>query len=61
MREKIRILERGNDMVLAAHVTPFSGGRFKAVTVESVRFADPSVSTSACCAARSRTSSKRSS
>lgn len=40
MREKVRVLERGSDMVLAAHVTP-TGGRWKAVTVETVRFSRP--------------------
>jgi hypothetical protein len=37
MREKVRVLERGSDMVLAAHATPI-GGRLVAVTVETVRF-----------------------
>ncbi|MCP3818518.1 SRPBCC family protein [Streptomyces sp. A3M-1-3] len=40
MREKVRVLERGSDMVLAAHYTPL-GGRWKAVTVETVRFTRP--------------------
>ncbi|WP_240980928.1 MULTISPECIES: SRPBCC family protein [Streptomyces] len=40
MREKVRVLERGSDMVLAAHFTPV-GGRWKAVTVETVRFSRP--------------------
>lgn len=26
MREKVRVLERGSDMVLAAHFTPVAGG-----------------------------------
>jgi hypothetical protein len=38
--EKIRILERGSDLVLAAHRTPL-GGRFVATTVETVRFTAP--------------------
>ncbi|MFD7408965.1 SRPBCC family protein [Streptomyces sp. NPDC059866] len=40
MQEKVRVLERGGDMVLAAHHTPL-GGRWKAVTVETVRFTRP--------------------
>ncbi|MGH3310048.1 MAG: SRPBCC family protein [Streptomyces sp.] len=40
MRRKVQVLERGSDMVLAAHVTPL-GGRLKAVTVETVRFTRP--------------------
>lgn len=38
--EKIRILERGRDMVLAAHRTPVRG-RLVATTVETVRFTRP--------------------
>jgi hypothetical protein len=38
--EKIRILERGTDLVLAAHRTPISG-RLVATTVETVRFTEP--------------------
>jgi len=38
--EKITVLERGNDMVLAAHRTPVRGG-LAAVTVETVRFTQP--------------------
>lgn len=41
MREKLNVLERGSDMVLAEHYTPIADGRLKAVTVESVRFARP--------------------
>lgn len=41
MREKVRVLERGSDMALAAHYTPLGGGRFTAVTVETVRFTQP--------------------
>ncbi|MCF6521633.1 SRPBCC family protein [Streptomyces sp. JJ36] len=41
MREKLRVLERGSDMVLAAHHTPVAGGRLRAVTVETVRFTRP--------------------
>ncbi len=38
--EKIHILERGSDMVLAAHRTPLRG-RLVATTVETVRFTRP--------------------
>jgi len=38
--EKIRVLERGVDMVLAAHRTPIRG-RLVATTVETVRFSRP--------------------
>ncbi len=38
--EKIQILERGTDMVLAAHRTPVRG-RLVATTVETVRFTRP--------------------
>ncbi|WP_245694692.1 SRPBCC family protein [Streptomyces abyssalis] len=41
MREKVRVLERGSDMVLAAHFTPVAGGRLTATTVETVRFTRP--------------------
>lgn len=40
--EKVRILERGDDMVLAAHRTPVHGGRLTATTVETVRLEPPS-------------------
>jgi hypothetical protein len=40
MAEKIRILDRGSDMVLAAHHTPVRG-RLVATTVETVRFTRP--------------------
>lgn len=40
LREKVRVLERGADMVLAAHYTPIRG-RLKATTVETVRFRKP--------------------
>ena len=40
MREKIRVLHAGTDMVLAAHRTPI-GGRLVATTVETVRFVRP--------------------
>lgn len=39
MQGKIEVLERGSDMVLAAHSTP--AGRLTAVTVETVRFERP--------------------
>jgi Polyketide cyclase / dehydrase and lipid transport len=38
--EKIQVLERGVDMVLAAHRTPIRG-RLVATTVETVRFSQP--------------------
>lgn len=41
MREKVEVLERGSDMVLAAHSTPVADGRLNAVTVETVRFTRP--------------------
>ena len=40
MREKVRVLQAGSDMVLAAHRTPI-GGRLVATTVETVRFTRP--------------------
>jgi hypothetical protein len=40
MAEKVRVLERGTDMVLAAHRTPVRG-RLVATTVETVRFTRP--------------------
>ncbi len=40
MADKIRILDRGTDMVLAAHRTPIRG-RLVATTVETVRFTKP--------------------
>jgi hypothetical protein len=39
MRSKLEVLERGSDMVLAAHHTP--AGRLTATTVETVRFERP--------------------
>jgi hypothetical protein len=39
MRSKLQVLERGSDMVIAAHHTP--AGRLTATTVESVRFERP--------------------
>lgn len=41
MREKLHVLERGSDLVLAEHFTPVAGGRLRAVTVETVRFSRP--------------------
>ncbi|MEU9238282.1 SRPBCC family protein [Streptomyces sp. NPDC048385] len=41
IREKVLVLERGSDMVLAAHHTPVAGGRLTATTVETVRFTRP--------------------
>jgi hypothetical protein len=40
MRAKVAVLERGSDMVLAAHYTPLRG-RLRATTVETVRFSRP--------------------
>ena len=40
LQEKVRVLERGTDMVLAAHYTPIRG-RLRATTVETVRFVRP--------------------
>ncbi|MEU4295108.1 hypothetical protein AB0E63_43395 [Kribbella sp. NPDC026596] len=40
LREKVRVLERGTDMVLAAHYTPIRGS-LRATTVETVRFSRP--------------------
>ena len=40
MAEKIQVLDRGSDMVLAAHRTPVRGP-LVAVTVETVRFTPP--------------------
>ncbi|OUD03878.1 SRPBCC family protein [Streptomyces swartbergensis] len=41
MREKVAVLERGTDIVLAAHHTPVAGGRLTATTVETVKFIRP--------------------
>jgi hypothetical protein len=40
LRQKVRVLEHGTDMVLAAHYTPVRG-RLRATTVEVVRFSPP--------------------
>lgn len=40
MQAKVEVLERGADMVLAAHYTPIRG-RLRATTVETVRFTAP--------------------
>jgi polyketide cyclase/dehydrase/lipid transport protein len=40
MRDKLEVLERGSDMVLAAHFTPVTR-RLTATTVETVRFERP--------------------
>ncbi|MGH3465130.1 MAG: hypothetical protein ACRDP9_26990 [Kribbellaceae bacterium] len=40
IQDKVRVLERGSDMVLAAHFTPIRG-RLRATTVETVRFTRP--------------------
>lgn len=40
MKQKLTVLERGDNMVLAAHYTPVRG-RLRATTVETVRFTRP--------------------
>ena len=40
LQQKVQVLERGSDLVLAAHRTPV-GRRLTAVTVETVRFTPP--------------------
>jgi hypothetical protein len=40
LQEKVQVLERGADLVLAAHYTPIRG-RLRATTVETVRFVRP--------------------
>ncbi|MGH3444968.1 MAG: SRPBCC family protein [Nocardioidaceae bacterium] len=40
MAQQVRVLERGSDLVLAAHYTPIRG-RLRATTVETVRFDAP--------------------
>jgi hypothetical protein len=40
LREKVEVVERGADMVLASHKTPV-GRRLTALTVETVRFSRP--------------------
>jgi hypothetical protein len=40
MAAKLRVVERGSDMVVAEHFTPL-GSRLVATTVESVRFSPP--------------------
>jgi Polyketide cyclase / dehydrase and lipid transport len=41
MTDKLRVVERGTDMVIAEHYTPVLGGRSVSITVESVRFERP--------------------
>jgi Polyketide cyclase / dehydrase and lipid transport len=41
MSGKIRVLQRGSDMVLAEHYTPLYGGRLTAATLEAVTFDRP--------------------
>jgi len=41
MAGKLRVIERGTDMVLAEHFTPVHGGRLTATTVETVTFSRP--------------------
>jgi hypothetical protein len=40
LEEKLHVIERGSDMVLAAHFTPI-GRRLRATTIETVRFERP--------------------
>lgn len=40
VQERVRVLERGHDLVLAAHYTPIRG-RLRATTVETVHFERP--------------------
>jgi len=42
MAHKLEVLERGSDLVLAAHHTPLGGGMV-ATTLETVRFEPPSL------------------
>lgn len=41
MADKLRVLDRGADMVLAEHYTPVHGGRLTAITLETVTFDRP--------------------
>ncbi len=41
MADKLRVVERGDDMVIAEHYTRVLGGRMLTTTVESVRFERP--------------------
>jgi len=41
MAGKLRVLDRGADLVLAEHYTPLHGGRLTAVTLETVSFDRP--------------------
>ena len=41
MADKLRVVERGENMVLAEHYTPVHGGRLTATTVETVTFDRP--------------------
>jgi len=41
MAGKLRVLERGTDMVLAEHYNPVHGGRLTATMVETVTFDRP--------------------
>jgi len=41
MADKLRVLDRGSDMVLAEHYTPVHGGRITATTLETVTFERP--------------------
>jgi hypothetical protein len=41
MAGRLRVLQRGQDMVLAEHYTPVHGGRLTATTLETVTFDRP--------------------
>jgi len=41
MSSKLRVVQRGSDMVLAEHYTPIHGGRLTAATLETVTFDRP--------------------
>lgn len=43
MADKLRVVERGDDMVIAEHDTRVLGGRMVTTTVESVRFERPNL------------------
>lgn len=41
MADKLRVIERGSDLVVADHYTPILGGRFVVTTRETVAFERP--------------------
>ncbi len=59
METKLRVVERGTDMVLAEHFTDVGRGQ-TAITVETVRFEGPTPSASASSVVRFPRSSRRS-